>query len=446
MNQHKNLHPIWHILVIVALFFSVSIASHTVFANTTWTGGNGTFTTDDGCWSNGTPSITNPGFITDATVSTSSANPFFADFSDGVTFDLTLGANAKLTFNSRVTQLATSTENQTAYFNLKLTDNAEFSTKNGFYTGWNEKSVKPITGKDYVSYYTFSDNSIFAVVGEFQPSRKGSAYITIEDNAMVSATSFVNQNGSIFNMSGGKLNITTNLVAYDPITQTNGDVTVGNNMDNRSTYTLKNGTLTVNEIQLYQGNGGTIKQSGGTLICNTLDSFYNREKGSYNFTGGTFSVKTFDGSFTQNGGIFDPVTGTTISKYNVNEGTIQIEISKNADGNLVYDTLFVEETIAFTDKSSIDLLFDASQFSTGDEFTFLTAGNMTYQNGTDATPETLTTDHIAAMMSAYDSTFWIPTLTDSTLSFSINPNAVPEPATWTLLALAMLGIGYLRKH
>lgn len=233
-----------------------------------------------------------------------------------------------------------------------------------------------------------------------------------------------NSSGSSVNLtSDGKWIITKNL-NVSPSGRT-GSVTVGGSgarLDVKAATTIGSaGTINLQK--------GTFDQNGGTITNN----------GNFNFTGGRLEhLKTFNGDLVQQGGTLSAgplgdVYATTINgNYDLQGGILEVEIRDNL--GFGFDRYGIQGDATLLGDLNV-LLLPSYTPTAGDSFTFLTASTITGGFNNISLP---TLGGGLTMRLEIDGT--------SATLFVDGQSAVPEPSSWALFGLGLMGlVGYRRR-
>lgn len=237
--------------------------------------------------------------------------------------------------------------------------------------------------------------------------------------------------GTLYNLSGGTLDDNGQIAVAAALTA-NGDLTLNN--DATSKYI---GAITADTIT---------KTGNGTLqLCTDADHKVTAD--AFAVSAGELDFKGyFEGNLEVfNDAVFSPGnsigTATVDGDFTLNSGaTLLMEIGTNESGDPISDLLIVNGDIEIGENSTIFLtLAEGSSLAPNESFT------VDLISGTGATLDTWNAvkDHIS---SYYFKDFDVTRNGDVIqLSASVDPNAVPEPSTWALLALGVVVL-FLRKR
>lgn len=239
------------------------------------------------------------------------------------------------------------------------------------------------------------------------------------------------------------------------------------------------GDVDVSKLTL---TNGAVVVKGGTFEADTFA--INKSYGSSTLTGGTFESGLIvdggslvsNGSFTANdktivmrsgamtlGGTVTDTAGTT---YDVDGGTLtlkdgltlkgKVDLAKNATLELGLDDA-QPATVTLTNSNSIlsgELVFDVFSDSSFDR---LILGDDTNLDGVSLSltlGEGVTGAKPLELISGLDLSEIAATITNPDWALVLGPtgisarnvNATPEPASWILLALSVLGLGFMKKR
>ncbi len=246
---------------------------------------------------------------------------------------------------------------------------------------------------------------------------------------------------------------------------TQGTVTFGqtdvvlNNLSGDNGVITVDGVLTLNNDQLTKYVGAisaqTIKKTGDETLQIYASAAGMVNADSFIVSSGRLDMKDYftgslevgedlgNGSYTT--AVLSPGnsvgTLTVDGDYTLNPGsTLLLEIGKDDQGSVVADKLIVNGDATFMPGSIIDIVLDdASSLAGGETFegVIITADNAA----------SIFDDVKAAIRSYYFTDVQV-TLSgnDISLSARLDPNAVPEPSTWALLALGAAGLIFFRKR
>ena len=244
---------------------------------------------------------------------------------------------------------------------------------------------------------------------------------------------------------------------------TQGTVTFGetdvvlNNLSGDNGAIVVDGVLTLNNDQLTKYVGAisaqTIKKTGDETLQIYAAAAGMVNADSFIVSSGRLDMKDYftgslevgenlgNGSYTT--AVLSPGnsvgTLTVDGDYTLNPGsTLLIEIGKDEYGNVVADKLIVNGEATFESGSIIDIVLDdASSLEGGATFEGVI---ITADNAADIF------DDVKAAVRSY---YFDITVTQSgnniLLTATLDPNAVPEPSTWALLALGVVVL-FLRKR
>ena len=146
-----------------------------------------------------------------------------------------------------------------------------------------------------------------------------------------------------------------------------------------------------------------------------------------------------------NGAVFSPGnsigTATVDGNFTLDSGAMLLmEIGTNESGDPISDLLIVNGNIEIGENSNLFLtLAEGSSLAPNESFT------VDLISGTGVSDSIL--DAVSNAISSYYFTGFDVTRSGNViqLSASVNPNAVPEPSTWALLALGVVAL-FLRKR
>ena len=244
---------------------------------------------------------------------------------------------------------------------------------------------------------------------------------------------------------------------------TQGTVTFGetdvilNNLSGDNGAIVFDGVLTLNNDQLTKYVGAisaqTIKKTGDETLQIYASAAGMVNVDSFIVSSGRLDMKDYftgslevgedlgNGSYTT--AILSPGnsvgTLTVDGEYTLNPGSmLLIEIGKDDQGNVIADKLIVNGVATFEPGSIIDItLDDASSLVGGETFegVIITADNAA----------SIFEDVKAAIRSYYFDITVTQSGNDISLTARLDPNTVPEPSTWALLALGVVVL-FLRKR
>ncbi len=321
-------------------------ANSSVLADTVWTAGDATVSDllTDSNWSNGAPvTADNPGYINGDVITVS------GDYKPGAN-----GQNISLSFTGESRTNLTGTfvpvgniTSGNAAFTMRLEDSASVAVTGNNWVGTNNanNTLKPISGNDYVVSMYFTGSSKYTAFKEWWTAMSVKTLISIEDNATVSALAgnagfswCSNANGSLLNMTGGKLLVTAdnfwigdaeNATRYGTATmnQSGGNASIAHFLVGQagSSYNLSNGVMNAGYMTVYSGSNANL--TGGTLNLGMLSN-----EGTTTLAGATVNLATH--SFINSTGTFNAQSGAinvkTIDGYSYSAGD-QILVGRFAD-------------------------------------------------------------------------------------------------------------------
>jgi hypothetical protein len=309
----------------------------------------------------------------------------------------------------------------------------------------------------------------------------------------------LNQSGGTYAISGqltiGKETNAVGTVELSSGTLSAGSVVVGS---------IGTGALSIHKTGLLQtagtltiGSRGTVNLSGGTFDAQTID---HTSSGTFNFTGGTLHVSTFNGDLVNNGGTLapghSPGTTTITNSYTQSAaGATQIEIAGTMPGDQ-FDQINVTGAATLAGSLAVATIDGYEPTLPGQSFVVMTfashtgefdaitgqpsaalpglfwtvsytessavlstsalPGDINLDGEVDGADTALFTPHLGTVAGAIWSTGdfdgdGLTTLDDlSLLQQNLGrtvtpvtfPNAIPEPATWTLVALTLAALGF----
>ena len=325
-----------------------------------------------------------------------------------------------------------------------------------------------LTGTNKVAFAGDGSNAEAPVVFEVASTATG--------NALTNAT--ICPYGVTFDVADITKSDASDLIVSAVLANTNGTGKIG-------TFTKTGaGTMELSAANTYSGtttiNAGTLKLTGdGTTGAGavtigdsgTLEFAVENEKW---FTGNTVSGtgtirKTGDGVLYLDGTSDNPIASTSLF---VEEGSLMFKGNYAGDlvlykgsllspgnsvGNLYVDgavtinggaTLLLEQ-----DEKGIDTLTATKFYISPDAIIDLAPTSLqpgaTYtlltQTANDLSDD-YTLDFLTSLMSPEDAYYWNLSIVNHKLMATVDPNAVPEPSTWALLALGICGLLYLRKR
>ena len=197
------------------------------------------------------------------------------------------------------------------------------------------------------------------------------------------------------------------------------------------------------------GSGTLLKTGDGTLYLNGTDA-NPINANALNVDGGSLMFKgVYTGNLTvKNGALFSP--GNSVGKLTENGNFILelgakflLEVGKDEDDNVIADELVVNGNAYFNAGSILWIDMDGESSLVGNDVfsTTITANNAAE-----------IFDYVSAALQSYYFTDLSVSLLDPTnptvllISGRLDPNAVPEPSTWALLILGIMGLMFVRKR
>ena len=229
--------------------------------------------------------------------------------------------------------------------------------------------------------------------------------------------------------------------------KTNAPITLGN--DGTLEYYLAEGQtkkLEFTNASKIVGTGQIVKTGAGTLQIYT-SAVGQVDASHFLVSSGRLDMKDyFKGSMeVKSGATMSPGnsvgTLTIDGAFTLDSGaTLLLEVGKDDLGDIIIDQLIVNGNAAFESGSIINIGLDpSSSLVGGDTFSgvILTADNAAN-----------IFDDVVNSLQSYYFTDLTPTLSGNQilLSGTLDPNAVPEPSTWSLLILGAAGLLYWRKR
>ena len=367
-------------------------------------------------------------------------------------------SDGSFTFSNQVSFSAPVTINAEASltFNAPNKDLAVFSTISGAGT----LNVNPVGGFTHTYSGAIADTVLIAKSGE------GTMALSGDCNSVGAVTVGAGTLDVVFDNVSTELNIGSIAMAESASFKvTQGTVMFGqtdvvlNNLSGDNGVITVDGVLTLNNDQLTKYVGAisaqTIKKTGDETLQIYASAEGMVNASSFVVSSGRLDMKDYftgtlevgenlgNGSYTT--ALFSPGnsvgTLTVDGDYSLNPGsTLLLEIGKDDQGNVIADKLIVNGEATFASGSIIDIVLDnASSLVGGETFegVIITADNAAE----------IFDDVKAAIRSYYFTDIQVTQSgNDISLSARLNPNAVPEPSTWALLALGAAGLLYMRKR
>ena len=228
--------------------------------------------------------------------------------------------------------------------------------------------------------------------------------------------------------------------------KTNAPITLGN--DGTLEYYLAEGQtkkLEFTNASKIVGTGQIVKTGAGTLQIYT-SAVGQVDASHFLVSSGRLDMKDyFKGSMeVKSGATMSPGnsvgTLTIDGAFTLDSGaTLLLEVGKDNQGDIVIDKLFVNGDATFDSGSIINITLDpSSSLKGGDTFSsvIITSNNA----------QSIFDDVVSALQSYYFTDLQA-TISGNEISLSgrLDPNAVPEPSTWALLALGVIVL-FLRKR
>ena len=367
-------------------------------------------------------------------------------FSDGsFTFSNQVNFSAPVTINSEASLT----------FNVSNSGLAVSSAVSGAGT----LNVNPAEGFTHTYSGAIADTVVIAKSGE------GTMTLSGDCQSIGSVTVGAGTLDVAFDNVSTELNIDSIAMAENTAFKvTQGTVTFGqtdvvlNNLSGDNGVISVDGVLTLNNDQLTKYVGAISAQKIKKTGDETLQVYAAAEgmvsASSFVVSSGRLDMKDYftgslevgenlgNGSYTT--AVLSPGnsvgTLTVNGDYTLNPGsTLFIEIGKDDQGNVVADKLIVNGDATFMPGSIIDItLDDASSLVGGETFegVIITADNAA----------SIFNDVKAAIRSYYFDITVTQSGNNILLSAKLDPNVVPEPSTWALLALGAAGLMYMRKR
>ena len=354
-----------------------------------------------------------------------------------VASNVTINADATLSFN---------------------TQNNNFDVYSAF-SGAGTLNVNPAEGFTHTYSGAIADTVVINKSGE------GTMTLSGDCNSIGSVTVGAGALDVAFDNVATELNIGSIAMAENTAFKvTQGTVTFGqtdvllNNLSGDNGAITVDGVLTLNNDQLTKYVGAisaqTIKKTGDETLQIYASAEGMVNASSFIVSSGRLDMKDYftgtlevgenlgNGSYTT--AVLSPGnsvgTLTVDGDYTLNPGsTLLIEIGKDEQGNVVADKLIVTGDATFMPGSIIDIVLDdASSLVGGETFegVIITANNI------------VSIDNVKAAIRSYYFDVQVTPEGNNIirLSATLDPNAVPEPSTWALLALGAAGLMYWRKR
>ena len=337
------------------------------------------------------------------------------------------------------------------------TQNNNFDVYSAF-SGAGTLNVNPAEGFTHTYSGAIADTVLIAKSGE------GTMTLSGDCNSVGSVTVEAGTLDVAFDSLSTELNIGSIAMAENTAFKvTQGTVTFGetdvvlNNLSGDNGAISVDGVLTLNNDQLTKYVGAisaqTIKKTGDETLQIYAAAAGLVSASSFVVSSGRLDMKEYytgslevgedigNGSYTT--AVLSPGnsvgTLTVDGEYTLNPGsTLLIEIGKDEQGNVIADKLIVNGEATFESGSIIDIVLDdASSLAGGETFegVIITADNAA----------SIFDDVKAAIRSYYFDITVTQSGNDISLTARLDPNAVPEPSTWALLALGVVVL-FLRKR
>lgn len=284
-------------------------------------------------------------------------------------------------------------------------------------------------------FYEFSDGTLNARTGAIGNRGTGS-YVQKGGVATFTNLHIGNDGGSQNSGGAGSVTLQDGILKVNTTTRVGQPIGGSSRADNTKGYFLQSGgtfetpTLVLGNQRL-EGQEYIFDLTGGTLKAGTISGSTNL----LNLAGGTLEVQRVEGDLTNRGStlhLLDHNPTTITGNFQQIDGKIMVELSSA----LSQDYLLSADSFIFDAMGGIELIFNPEELLPGMEIDITLATPNGYY------------DWLSELTSESDWGYYFFSdfnLETGTLHLAVNSGAIPEPSTWLMLCLGMMGLVYWKK-
>ncbi|MDO4583835.1 MAG: LamG-like jellyroll fold domain-containing protein [Planctomycetia bacterium] len=329
---------------------------------------------------------------------------------------------------------------QSGTISIANTNIGRYNTGNFFQEGGNLTVTNYFSMGDQSSgsgYYELSNNgTLNASIGAIGNRGSGS-YLQKSGTATFRSLNVGHDGGNAnsggagsMELRGGTLTVTSRTIIGQPIANSS-------RATNTQGYFLQSGgtfmtpTLTLGN-QMLTGKTTIFDLTDGTLKAGTISGYTNL----LNLTGGILETQRVDGDLTNRGStlrLLDGTPTTITGNFQQLDGKIAVELSSDLAQNYV----LTANSFDFGTTGGVELIFDPDELLPGMEIDITLA---TPNSGYDWLPQLISESDWGYY---FFSDFNAGT---GTLHLAVNSGAIPEPSTWLMLCLGIVGLVSWKKR